>query len=142
MEFIDELVEEDFASLKQLMVDDDEVWLRTRETMDYWRNAEEGADLFPTTATVVKHIYRSEPYSDGLYEESSDAHGRVQKLKADRAEQNRQRKEVFLQQIDAATTVGDFPPDLVGRVRAQLSPIGVHRCAPPRDIKNAGARKC
>ena len=116
MKLIEELLEEDFASLKDvLVIADDQVWSKIKEIMLYWQKAQEGTDLFPTTATVLEHHYAAVRQDSPATAPGTVAYERLQ----EKRQQNRERKEEFLQEIEDMT-IDDFPKEHLDFVRSTM----------------------
>jgi len=118
MTLIGELICEDFVSVKKLIRTSDDNWSKIKDVMNYWRNAEEGVDDFPTVTTALRDIFKVRlNMSDKPNTEDKD--GRVQEQIDSIRSGNRKRKEERIAAIDNAT-LEEFPSSLLDMLREDM----------------------
>ena len=115
---IDELMREDFASVKKFITASDDGWSEIKDIMYYWRNVEEGVDDFPTVALALRDIFKvSLCLSDKpkIVDDVNDLQGRTDSIR----DANRAAKESRLAELDNAT-LDAFPPDILDMIWSQM----------------------
>ncbi|KAL3923264.1 MAG: hypothetical protein SGILL_001750, partial [Bacillariaceae sp.] len=109
MRLIDALVEEDFASLKPVLIADENIWSQIKRIMICWRKTEEGKNLFPTTHKVTKEIFQAIRDDEiTSYREGTKEFDKFREIKSQRKRENVQRKENFMKSIENVT-IDNFP---------------------------------
>ena len=124
MALIDELIRENFASLKKFITTSDSGWLKVKNIMCYWRNAEEGVDNFPTVAVALEDIFKVRLSLSDKPKRMDDEvpwDPRVQRRRDSIRDENREAKEQRLAELDDAT-LESFPPDFLEMLRSHMPP--------------------
>ena len=125
MTLIDELIREDFASLRKFITTSDDGWSKIKDIMHYWRSVEEGVDKFPTVAVALRDIFKVRLCLSDKPKDVDKELPRDPRLLGQRdsiRDKNRTRKEQKLAELDNAT-LESFPPDFLDMIRSHLPPL-------------------
>lgn len=119
MTLIDELMCEDFVSVKKLIRTSDDNWSKIKDVMNYWRSVDEGVDNFPTVITALTDIFKVRLNMSDKPSTVDIKDDRVQKQIDSIRSDNRKRKEERIAAMDNAT-LDHFPSSLLDMIKEDM----------------------